>query len=166
MEKAPTWKVHWVSPFKFILKAVDAMWINAKKAKQPWIFALCTNSWSWTNLYKLKVVIHRVALRNTVSSGKAEIRSKHVFTEPHLSKCVQQSLIIVVSDSASILNLSYHVADSTPGDTLGKWQIIVENWLLPQPYFPHQVASVHSSVPFICSFIPHQWCEMCWMKIK
>lgn len=74
-----------------------------------------------TNLDILKIVIHCAALWNIVSLVKTEIWSKHIFTEPNLSKCVQQSLIIVVSDSASILNLSYHVADGGPGDTLGKF---------------------------------------------
>ena len=73
-----------------------------------------------TNLDILKIVIHCVAFWNIVALVKAEIWSKHIFTEPNLSKRVQQSLVIVIGDSASILNLSYHVADSGPRDTLGK----------------------------------------------
>ena len=73
-----------------------------------------------TNLDILKIVIHCAAFWNIVALVKAEIRSKHIFTEPNFSKCVQQSLVIVIGDPASILNLSYHVADGGPGDTLGK----------------------------------------------
>lgn len=71
-----------------------------------------------TNLDIMKIVIHCAAFWNIVSLVKAEIWSKHIFAEPNLSKCVQQSLIIVISDSASILNLAYHVADGGPGDAL------------------------------------------------
>lgn len=72
-----------------------------------------------TNLDKLEIAIHCTAFWNVVSLVKGKIWSKHVFTEPNLCKCVQQPLIIVISDSASILNFSYHVADSGPGYTLG-----------------------------------------------
>lgn len=74
-----------------------------------------------TNLDILKVVIHRAAFWNIISLVKGEIWAKHIFTEPNLSKRIQQPLVVVISDPASILNLSYHVADSGPGDTLGKW---------------------------------------------
>lgn len=74
-----------------------------------------------THLYIMKIVIHCAAFWNIISLVKAEIWSKHIFTEPNLGKCVQQSLIVVISDSASILNLAYHVADGGPGDALGKF---------------------------------------------
>lgn len=76
-----------------------------------------------TNLNVLKIAIHCVAFWNVVSLIKGEIWPKHVFTEPNLSKCVQQPLIKVISDSASILDLSNHVADSGPGHTLGVFTV-------------------------------------------
>lgn len=72
-----------------------------------------------TNLNVLKIAIHCAAFWNAVSLVKGEIWSKHVFTEPNLCKRVQQPLIVVVSDSASILDLSNHVTDCGPGHTLG-----------------------------------------------
>lgn len=73
----------------------------------------------------MKIVIHGAAFWNIVSLVKTEIWCKHIFTEPNLSKCVQQSLIVVISDSAPILNLADHVADGGPGDALEKYRAIV-----------------------------------------
>lgn len=93
-----------------------------KKTKRPNAGAIYSKHkiLTLTNLNIMKVVIHRAAFWNTVSLVKTELWCKHIFTEPNLSKCIQQSLIIVIGDSASILNFAYHVADSRPGDTLGK----------------------------------------------
>lgn len=97
-----------------------------------------------TNLDILKIVIHCVAFRNIIPLVKAEIWSKHIFTEPDLSKCVQQPLIVVVGDSASVLNLSYHVADSGPGDALRTWtESLWRTDYLVHPGFPHQATAVY-----------------------
>ena len=42
-----------------------------------------------TNLDILKIVINCAAFWNIVALVKAEIWSKHIFTEPNFSKCVQ-----------------------------------------------------------------------------
>lgn len=42
-----------------------------------------------TNLDIVKIVIHGAAFGNTISLIKAEIWSKHIFTEPNLSERVQ-----------------------------------------------------------------------------
>lgn len=82
------------------------------------LFILIIFASSFTNLYILKVLIHICALGDIVALVEKEIRSKHIFTKPDFSECVQQTFVIVISHPATILNLPYHIANCSPRDTL------------------------------------------------
>lgn len=78
----------------------------------------CVEKLSFTNLYVLKVLIHRSAFRYVVSFVEAEFQTEYVFIEPNLYKGIHESFVIVICHTTTILNLTYHVTNSTPGDPL------------------------------------------------
>lgn len=67
-----------------------------------------------THLNVCQVVVHTGTFGDAVALVEVECRSEHVFTEPHLSKSVKESLVIVVSHAAAILNLANHVSYCAP----------------------------------------------------
>lgn len=73
---------------------------------------------SFTNLYVLKILIHHSTFGYAVSFVEAEFLAECIFTEPNLYKGVHQPFIRVICHTATILNLTYHVTNSTPGDPL------------------------------------------------
>ena len=59
-------------------------------------------------------------LRYIVSPMEAEIWLKHVFFEPRCGESFQQSFVVVISDTSSILNFADHVANGCPLYSLNK----------------------------------------------
>ena len=57
-------------------------------------------------------------MRDGVTFVEAKRLWEHVFSQPHFAVGVEQTLIIVVSDTASILHLTQHVAHSVPAHSL------------------------------------------------
>lgn len=71
-----------------------------------------------THLNVCQIVVNTGAFRDAVAFVEVESRSKHVLTEPNLSKGVEEPLVIVVSHAAAILNLSDHVSHRVPWHAL------------------------------------------------
>lgn len=61
-----------------------------------------------------QILVNTGAFRDAVASVEVEGRAKHVLTEPHLGKGVEEALVIVISHTATILNLSDHVPHCGP----------------------------------------------------
>lgn len=59
-------------------------------------------------------LINFVAFGNDITFVEDELRGEHVFTEPHSTESVQQTLVKVISHTASILDLTKHVAHTDP----------------------------------------------------
>ena len=67
-----------------------------------------------THLDVCQILVHTAAFRDAVTLVEVEGRSKHFLTEPHLRKGIEEVLVIVVSHTASVLNLSDHVSHCVP----------------------------------------------------
>ena len=67
-----------------------------------------------THLNVCQIVVNAGAFWDAVAFVEVEGRSKHVLTEPNLSKGVEEPLVIVISHAATILNLSDHVSYRVP----------------------------------------------------
>lgn len=67
-----------------------------------------------THLNVCEILVNTGAFRDAVALVEVERRSKRVFAEPHLGKGVEETLVVVVSHTATILNLSDHVSHCGP----------------------------------------------------
>lgn len=67
-----------------------------------------------------QVLVDAGALWDAVVLIEDKFRVKHFLVEPHLGKGVKQTLVVVVSDTAAILNLPDHVLDCDPRNKLKK----------------------------------------------
>lgn len=67
-----------------------------------------------THLNVCHIQVNASALWDVVALVEVEVRSKHFLTEPHLSKGVKEPLIIIVSHTAAVLNLTNHVSYCGP----------------------------------------------------
>ena len=61
-----------------------------------------------------QILVNSGALWDAVVLIEVKGGSKHVLTKPHLGKGVEQTLVIVISDTAPVLNLSDHVSHCVP----------------------------------------------------
>ena len=55
---------------------------------------------------------------------EGELLGKHVFSEPHLGVRVQQNLVVVISDTTSVLNLPDHVPYCVPRHSLLRVHVV------------------------------------------
>lgn len=99
-----------------ISAAVRMPWITCER--QMWYVQFATFRVDVTHLDVCQVVVHIGTFGDAVALVEVECRSEHVFTEPHLSKSVEESLVIVVSHAAAILNLANHVSYCDPWHAL------------------------------------------------
>lgn len=67
-----------------------------------------------THLDVRQVVVDAGALRDAVALVEVEGGAEHVFTEPHLGEGVEEPLVVVIGDAATVLNLSDHVPHRVP----------------------------------------------------
>lgn len=67
-----------------------------------------------THLNICKILVNIGTFGDAVALIEVEGRAKHVLTEPHLGKGVEEALVIVISHTATVLNLSYHVSHCVP----------------------------------------------------
>lgn len=67
-----------------------------------------------THLNVCHILVNASALWDVVALVEVEVRSKHFLAEPHLSKGVEEPLIIIVGHTAAILNLTNHVSHCGP----------------------------------------------------
>lgn len=92
---------------------------------------------SFTNLYVLKVLIHHSIFGYAVSFVETEFLTECVFTEPNLYKGVHESFVEVICHTITILDLTYHVTNSTPADPLkpsrNHWLQLIPSYLLRPP---------------------------------
>lgn len=80
-----------------------------------------TEQFHWnilSHLNVLEILVHTIASGNAVAFVEVEIRAEHVLIEPHLRKCVQEALVVVISHPTAILDLADHVSYSVPGYAL------------------------------------------------
>ena len=45
---------------------------------------------------------------------EAEVLQEHGLSKPHLAECVEETLVIVICDTSSVLNLTEHVTHARP----------------------------------------------------
>lgn len=69
-------------------------------------------------------LIDLAALGDVVAFVEHKVGLEHVFSKPNTAESVQQALVIVVSDTASILDLTKHVPNTDPVDSLEEEQEI------------------------------------------
>lgn len=64
------------------------------------------------------VLLHLGTLGDDVALVEAEVALEHVLSKPDFTEGVEQPLVVVVCHTATILNLTKHVADTGPVHSL------------------------------------------------
>ena len=66
-----------------------------------------------------------ITLGNTVAFVENKVWLEHKVSKPDSTECIQQTLVIVVCDTSTILDLSKHVVNSNPSDTLQELKVYI-----------------------------------------